>query len=51
MMMLDISGMELHERVASEHPRLTQNFIIITGGVFTFFWRGGTQIKVDNLRA
>jgi len=35
MMMSDVSGMDLHEWLAKDNPRLAQQFVFITGGAFT----------------
>jgi len=35
LMMPDVSGMDVHERVAWERPELAQRFVFVTGGAFT----------------
>jgi len=35
MMMSDVSGMELHQWLASEHPELAGQLVFMTGGAFT----------------
>jgi CheY-like chemotaxis protein len=35
LMMPDMTGMELHARVASSAPRLAERFLFVTGGAFT----------------
>jgi len=48
LMMPEISGMELFEKVQSEFPRLAEKFIFMTGGAFTP--RSGEFVKrIDNL--
>jgi CheY-like chemotaxis protein len=49
MMMPDLSGMDLHDWLASNHPFLAKQFIFITGGVFTPRAREYLN-KVDNIR-
>jgi two-component system, cell cycle sensor histidine kinase and response regulator CckA len=35
LMMPDVSGMDVHERIARERPELAQLFVFVTGGAFT----------------
>jgi PAS domain S-box-containing protein len=35
LMMPDVSGMDVHERLARERPELAQRFVFVTGGAFT----------------
>ena len=35
LMMPDVSGMEVYERVAERWPRLATRFVFVTGGAFT----------------
>ena len=35
LMMPDVSGMDVHERIARERPELAQRFVFVTGGAFT----------------
>ncbi len=35
LMMPDVDGPELYERVTEEHPKLASRFVFLTGGVFT----------------
>ncbi len=35
LMMPDVSGMDVHERIARERPALAQRFVFVTGGAFT----------------
>lgn len=49
MMMSDVSGMDLHEWLATQYPRLAKQFVFITGGAFTA--RASEYLsKVDNIR-
>jgi DNA-binding NtrC family response regulator len=34
-MMPDVSGMDVHERIARERPELAKRFVFVTGGAFT----------------
>jgi PAS domain S-box-containing protein len=35
LMMPDVSGMDVHERIARERPELAKRFVFVTGGAFT----------------
>jgi len=35
LMMPEISGMEVYEKVVAEYPELAERFVFMTGGVFT----------------
>jgi CheY-like chemotaxis protein len=35
LMMPDMSGMTVHDRIAREHPELTERLVFMTGGAFT----------------
>jgi DNA-binding NarL/FixJ family response regulator len=35
LMMPEITGMEVYEKVAAEYPELAERFVFMTGGVFT----------------
>jgi CheY-like chemotaxis protein len=49
MMMPEVSGMDLHQWLAANHPTLAKQFIFMTGGAFTPRARDYLG-KVDNLR-
>jgi len=48
LMMPEISGMELFEKVRSDHPQLSARFIFMTGGIFTPMARKFVE-HIDNL--